>query len=72
MSPTLLEIIVAIVLVVALWQIGLIVAPAILTWVRRLGHDVDAAADRALGVDEHDTNGVNTSKEHFDDTHGKS
>lgn len=72
MSPTLLEIVVAIVLVVALWQIGVMIAPGILAWLRQTGRDIDAAADRALDVENRDKDSVKTSKEHFDDTHGKS
>ncbi|HNP72614.1 MAG TPA: hypothetical protein PLO33_09695 [Kouleothrix sp.] len=49
MSPTLLEFVVAIVLVVVLWQIGVMIAPGILRWLGRLGSDIDAAADQALG-----------------------
>jgi hypothetical protein len=48
MSPTLLELAVAIVLVVVAWQIGIIVAPMVMRWLRSLKDAVDEAADEAL------------------------
>ena len=49
MSPTLLELAVAIILVVVAWQIGLAIAPSILRLLRTLKHDVDEATDEAFG-----------------------
>ena len=68
MSPTLLEIVVAIILVVVLWQIGLIVAPGIIRWLGGLGRDLVAAADRALREDDRDPS-QQKSKEHSNGTH---
>ena len=48
MSPTLLELVVAIVLIVVAWQIGIIVAPLIMRRLRALKDDVDEAAAAAL------------------------
>ena len=49
MSPTLLELAVAVILVIVAWQIGLAVAPSILRVLRSLKHDVDEATDEAFG-----------------------
>ncbi|KPV49928.1 hypothetical protein SE17_29855 [Kouleothrix aurantiaca] len=64
MSPTLLEFIVAIILVVVLWQIGVIIAPSVLGWLGRLGHGVDEAAERATRTDDDQQ-----TKEHHNGTH---
>jgi hypothetical protein len=48
MSPTLLELAVAILLIVVAWQIGLAIAPDVLRLLRTLRRDVDEAADEAL------------------------
>ena len=69
MSPTLLEIVVAVILVVVLWQIGLIVAPGIIRWLGGLGRDIDTAADRALGDEDRDLSQQQNSKEHSNGTH---
>ena len=53
MSPTLLEFAVAIILIVVAWQIGLIVAPIVIRWLRSLEVDVDQAA--AAGLEDPDT-----------------
>jgi F0F1-type ATP synthase membrane subunit b/b' len=45
MSPTLLEFAVAIILIVVAWQIGVVIAPMILRWLRSLKRDVDEAAE---------------------------
>lgn len=44
MSPTLLEIIIAIILLVVIWQIGVTIAPYVFNWFRKMGRDVDDAA----------------------------
>ena len=69
MSPTLLEIVVAVILVVVLWQIGLIVAPMIMRRLGSLGHDLDAAAERAVGDQEPVPPDQSQSKEHSNGTH---
>lgn len=48
MSPTLLELAVAIVIIVMAWQLGLALAPSIMRWIRSLKRDVDEAAEEAL------------------------
>jgi len=48
MSPTLLEFAVVIILLVVAWQIGVIVAPMIMRWLRSLKDDVDEAAEEVL------------------------
>ena len=48
MSPTLLELAVAIILIVVAWQIGLAIAPNILRVLRTLKRDVDEATDEAF------------------------
>lgn len=71
MSPTLLEFAVAIVLVIVLWQIGVIIAPSVLGWLGRLGRDIDHAADKAVR-DETDPQAEayqQHSKEHGNGTH---
>lgn len=48
MTPTLLELAVAIIVIVMAWQIGLLVAPSVLRWFRSLGQDIEEATDEAL------------------------
>jgi hypothetical protein len=48
MSPTLLELGVAIILVVVAWQIGVAIAPAIMRGLRALKNEVDEAAEEAF------------------------
>lgn len=71
MSPTLLEIVVAIILVIVLWQIGVIIAPCVLRWLGRLGQDVNNAADQALTGDNNPAEQTQEqhSKEHRNGTH---
>ncbi len=45
---TLLEIVVALVLIVAAWQLGLILAPMILRGLRSMGTSLDEASDEAM------------------------
>jgi hypothetical protein len=66
MSPTLLEFAVAIVLLVVAWQIGLILAPGVLRWLRSLKDDVDDAA--AASIDEPDMPNNGYTKEHRNGT----
>ena len=68
MSPTLLEFIVAIILVVVLWQIGIIIAPGVLGWLGRLGRGVDEAAERAAQASD-DQHPHQQTKEHHNGTH---
>ena len=71
MSPTLLEIVVAIILVIVLWQIGVIIAPGVLRWLGRLGQDVNNATDQALTGDNNPAEQTQEqhSKEHRNGTH---
>ncbi len=50
MSPTLLEIVIAVVLLVVIWQIGVTVAPIVFSWFRNLSRSVDDAAET---IEEH-------------------
>jgi hypothetical protein len=68
MSPTLLEFAIIVVLIIAAWQIGLAIAPAILRWFRTLKRDVDEAADQALHDPDHDTLSHQNKKEHTNGT----
>jgi hypothetical protein len=61
MSPTLLELAVAIILIVVAWQIGIAIAPAIIRGLRSLKDEVDEAAEEV--VLEHDQNRPNQHKE---------
>ncbi len=54
MSPTLLEATVAIVLIVAAWQLGIAIAPDVVRLVRSLRHDVD---DVTQHIDEEASEG---------------
>ncbi len=67
MSPTLLELAVAIILVVVAWQIGVAIAPSILQWLRSLKQDVDEAAEQTLRPHE-DPHNHYTEKEHTNGT----
>jgi hypothetical protein len=66
MSPTLLEFAVAIVLIVVAWQIGVIVAPAVIRWLRTLKDGVDEAA--AAASEEGDTTLNQHKEEHTNGT----
>lgn len=68
MTPTLLELAVAIVLVVVAWQIGLAIAPGVIRVIRGLRRDVDAAADEAL-TETQDDSSFEQRKEHTNGTH---
>ncbi len=48
MSPTLLELGVAIILIVVAWQIGVAIAPAIMRGLRSLKNEVDEVAEEAF------------------------
>ena len=67
MSPTLLELAVAIILLVVAWQIGVTIAPSILQWFRSLKQDVDEAAEQTLHppADPHNSH---NEKEHTNGT----
>lgn len=66
MSPTLLELLVAIVLLVAAWQIGVAIAPWILRWLGSLKTDIDEAADEALEQQDH----ITTTTQHKEHNNG--
>lgn len=68
MSATLLEAAVAIVLIVVAWQIGVIIAPGIMRWLRGLGRGIDAAADQSLPQTD-DSSDLQSEKEHRNGTH---
>ena len=68
MSPTLLEFAVAIVLLVVAWQIGIIVAPMVIRWLRSLGDDVDEAAAAALEDRDHNRLNQQHKEEHTNGT----
>jgi hypothetical protein len=69
MSATLLEATVAIVLIVVAWQIGVIIAPSIMRWLRGLGREIDSAADQALSAESDTSQPVQNKKEHHNGTH---
>jgi hypothetical protein len=48
MSPTLLEFVLIIVLLIVAWQIGLAITPAIMGALRNLKRDIDEVADQTL------------------------
>jgi hypothetical protein len=68
MSPTLLELAVAIILIVVAWQIGLAIAPAILRWMRSLKRDVDQVAEEALRDPDQKTLNHQHKEEHTNGT----
>jgi|RhiMetdeSRZDD1v2_1073273.scaffolds.fasta_scaffold132660_2 hypothetical protein len=68
MSPTLLELAVAIILIVVAWRIGIIVAPMIIHWLRSLGDDVDKAAAAALTDQDQDQLNQRHKEEHTNGT----
>jgi|GEM_PF-1735910 len=67
MSPTLLELAVAIILIVVAWQIGLAIAPNILRVLRTLKRDVDEATDEAF-VDLDTTDNQQHKEKHSNGT----
>jgi hypothetical protein len=68
MSPTLLELAVAIVLIVVAWQIGIAIAPSVMHWLRSLKRDVDEAAEETFVDLDQDTVQQQTKKEHTNGT----
>jgi hypothetical protein len=68
MSPTLLEFAVAVVLIVVAWQIGVIIAPMIMRWLRSLKEDVDQAAEAALTDRDQQTPHQQHKEEHTNGT----
>jgi hypothetical protein len=67
MSPTLLELAVAIVLIVVAWQLGIAIAPSVMHWLRSLKRDVDEVAEETF-VDLEDATQQQTKKEHTNGT----
>ena len=67
MSPTLLELAVAIILIVVAWQIGIAIAPGVMHWLRSLKRDVDEVSKDAF-VDLEDTMQQQSKKEHTNGT----
>ncbi|HEY3231712.1 MAG TPA: hypothetical protein VGJ87_20960 [Roseiflexaceae bacterium] len=68
MSPTLLELGVAIILIVVAWQIGVAVAPAIMRGLRSLKNDVDEVAEEAFGDLDQKTLDQQHKEEHTNGT----
>jgi nitrogen fixation/metabolism regulation signal transduction histidine kinase len=68
MSPTLLELGVAIILVVVAWQIGVAIAPAIMRGLRSLKNEVDEAAEEAFGDLDQKTLDQQHKEEHTNGT----
>jgi hypothetical protein len=68
MSPTLLEFAVAVVLIVVAWQIGVIIAPMIMRWLRSLKDDVDEAAAAALADRDQQSLNQQHKEEHTNGT----
>lgn len=68
MSPTLLEGVVIIVLIIVAWQIGLAIAPSVLRWVRALGRDVDEATEDAFQDPDITQTTLHNQKEHTNGT----
>jgi hypothetical protein len=64
-----LEFVVAVILVVVAWQIGLALAPTIMRWLGGLKQDVDAAADQAFTEPDQDIPNQQSKKEHTNGTH---
>jgi hypothetical protein len=54
MSPTLLEAVVAIIVIVVAWQIGLALAPDVFRLLRTLKRDIDDVTTEALADDPPD------------------
>lgn len=48
MSPTLLEFVVAVAVIVVAWQIGLVIAPEVIRLIRGMKREVDEVAEEAL------------------------
>ncbi len=69
MSITLLEIVVAIILLIVAWQIGILLAPNIIRVLRGLKHEVDEAADSAMSETEPEELKPQQRKEHTNGTH---
>jgi hypothetical protein len=68
MSPTLLELAVAIVLIVVAWQIGIAIAPGVMRWLRSLKRDVDEVSEEAFVDLEQNTAQQQTKKEQTNGT----
>jgi hypothetical protein len=68
MSPTVLELAVAIVLVVVAWQIGIAIAPGVMHWLRSLKRDVDEVSKEAFVDLEQNPAQQQNKKEHTNGT----
>ena len=68
MSPTLLELGVAIILIVVSRQIGVAIAPAIMRGLRSLKNEVDEAAEEAFGDLDQKTLDQQHKEEHTNGT----
>lgn len=63
MSPTLLEFVVAIIVIVVAWQIGLALAPDVLRLLRHLKRDIDDVTAEALADDHSQTSDPLSNKQ---------
>ena len=68
MSPTLLELAVAIVLLVVAWQLGIAIAPSVMHWLRSLKRDVDEITEETFVDLDQDTAQQQNKKEHTNGT----
>ena len=68
MSITLLEFVVAGILLVVAWQIGLAIAPSVMRWLRTLKRDVDEVAEEGFADLDQDPPQQQNKKEHTNGT----
>ncbi len=68
MSPTLLELAVALVLLVVAWQLGVALAPLVFRKLRELMHDIDTVSED-IENDDHDISHETYRKDHTNGTH---
>ena len=67
MSPTFLELAVALILLVVAWQLGLALAPIVFSKLHELKHDLDNVSDDIVTEDE--TSQDTYRKDHSHGTH---
>lgn len=68
MSPTFLELAVALVLLVVAWRLGVALAPIVFHKLRELMHDIDSTNEDTW-TDEQDTSREPYRKDHTNGTH---
>ena len=68
MSATLLEVAVMIILIIVAWQLGLVIAPSVMRWIRMFKQDVDEVTEEGFTDIDSDSFHQQHTKEHTNGT----